>query len=512
MATTLAVVTMTTALWTGCATRETYNETKYNEGTEASRTDVPRYKHTDAPAAPAAKPAIKAEAPSSSFTLKNDLLQLTKRVPAKATLGSTILAEIIVTALADCANVTITDTIPAGATLVKSEPAATVNGQKLTWNMDTLDKSAQQSIKVWYKADKEGTLVNCATMAAIPRGCAATFVGHAQIAIEKSGPETAKLGSQLTYNIVVKNTGNADAEDVIVTDTVPDGLSSATGQKTLTYNIGTLLAGQSKEIPVALKAAATGKHCNAASVATSNAGTAKDDACTTIVKPALAITKTGTKEQLLGRNAAYEIVVSNTGDTALTGVSVVDTAPAETKIVSATGASVVGNTATWNLSELKVGEKKSFAVTLTSLTAGTHCNGATVKATSDNLAGDAQACTVWKGVAAILLQTQDDPDPIQLGESTTYTIRVTNQGTADDTNVKVVVKFAKEIDPINAQGGVVNGKTVTFPAIPKLAPKQVVTYTITGKGMATGDHRLNVDLTSDVLTEPVTHEESTHVY
>jgi uncharacterized repeat protein (TIGR01451 family) len=341
------------------------------------------------------------------------------------------------------------------------------------------------------------------------------MVGKAQIAIEKSGPETAKIGSLVTYNIVVKNTGNADAENVVVTDTVPAGLSSADGKKTITYDLGTLAAGQSKQIPVTLKADATGKHCNVASVATSNAGSAKDDACTTVVKPGLAITKTGPKEQFLGRVASYEIVVSNTGDTTLTGVTVTDTAPAATRIVKADGATVTGNTAVWNVDQLKAGEKKNLAISLTTGTAGNHCNGVATRATSDNLVADAQACTVWKGVPAILIEVVDDPDPIQVGETTTYTIRVTNQGTAPDNNIKIAAKFAKEIDPTAAAGstaGKVEGKTVTFAPVATLAPKQVVTWTITAKGAATGDHRLKVDLTSDVLSTPVVEEESTHVY
>ena len=143
---------------------------------------------------------------------------------------------------------------------------------------------------------------------------------------------------------------------------------------------------------------------------------------------------------------------------------------------------------------------------------GSRCNSVGVTS-AENLSATAQACTLWRGVPAILLETKDDPDPISVGESVTYTVRVTNQGTADDANVKVVAQFAKEIDPTSASGGgVVNGKTVTFPAVAKLAPKEAVTYTIIAKGVAAGDHRLKVDLTSDMLTEPVTHEESTHEY
>jgi uncharacterized repeat protein (TIGR01451 family) len=507
VSTALLAALLSTTMWTGCASWGTQEEQTYNAGEGAGRTEVPRYQ--GAKAAPKAEAAVA----SNEFTLKSDLLQVTKRVPAKATLGSDIEADLTIVAVANCANIMITDMIPAGSTYVKSEPPAQVDGKKLTWSIDTMDRGQTINAKIWYTADSEGSLVNCATMAAIPRGCAATFVGKAQIAIDKTGPEMAKLGAQVNYSIVVKNTGNADANDVVVTDTVPDGLSSDSGQSTLTFNVGTLAPGQSKEIPVALKAAARGKHCNDASVATSNAGSAKSEACTLVVQPGLKIDKTGTKEQFLGRNANYEIVVANTGDTTLTGVSVTDTAPAETRIVSASGASISGVTATWQLSELRAGDKKTLDITLTSDTPGSHCNAASANDASDNLSDSAQACTLWKGIPAILLETRDDPDPVEVGGTVIYTIRVTNQGTADDNNIKVVAAFGNEVDPVSASsGGQVNGKTVTFPVLPALGPKQVETYTITAKGVAVGDHRMKVSLTSDMLTEPVTHEESTHVY
>ena len=90
---------------------------------------------------------------------------------------------------------------------------------------------------------------------------------------------------------------------------------------------------------------------------------------------------------------------------------------------------------------------------------------------------------------------------------------MTNQGTADDTNVKVVVEFPAEIDPVSASnGGVVNGKTVTFPAFPRLAPKQAFEYSIIAKGAKVGDARVKFVRTSDGIPAPTTAEESTRVY
>ena len=117
------------------------------------------------------------------------------------------------------------------------------------------------------------------------------------------------------------------------------------------------------------------------------------------------------------------------------------------------------------------------------------------------------------GVSALLLEKADNPDPIQVGETTTYTVKVTNQGTADDTNVKMVVEFPAEIDPVSASnGGVVSGKKVTFPAYPRLAPKAAFEYTITAKGVKVGDARVNFIRTSDGIPAPTSAEESTRVY
>ncbi len=60
-----------------------------------------------------------------------------------------------------------------------------------------------------------------------------TFVGKPVLAIAKSGPEMAQVGSDVTYNIVVSNTGTAVAREVVVTDTIPDGLSHSSGQSQL---------------------------------------------------------------------------------------------------------------------------------------------------------------------------------------------------------------------------------------------------------------------------------------
>jgi len=432
-------------------------------------------------------------------------------MPAEASIGQEFMYEIDLAAAECVGNVVVTDMVPAGATYVRSEPPAQVNGNQLIWRFPSMDAGATQVIKVWVKADKEGTLVSCATVTADPRMCASIFVGKPALAIEKTGPETALVGTDIMYNVTVKNTGTMVVKDVELTDAVPDGLSHSSGKNMLSFTIGDLGPGQSKSVPVTLKALKAGRFCNVATATSSNAGKVSDDACTKVIQALLKVAKSGTKEQFTGRKADYAIVVSNAGDADLANVVVTDSAPAETTILTAEGASVSGNTATWTIPMLKAGENKSFKIELTARAAGTFCNRVT--AASGALKESAEACTVWKGQAALLIEVVDDPDPIGIGVPTTITIRVTNQGTADDNNVLLLAEFEDELDPVSAtNGGTVSGKKVTWAPYPRLAAKQSFEYKVVAKGVALGDHRLKVLLTSDLLKRPVTEEESTHVY
>ncbi len=537
--TTLAVMLglgVATLLIPTCLRAQTDDQTKWNEqyrseyevplGTAyTGRSPYMNRMAKPAPAptpAPAPKPATKpapapTPAPAPAPVLKTGcsestggLIRLAKTMPPEASLGGEFMAELTITANGCAANVVVRDTVPAGASYVRSEPAATVEEGVLVWKIGNLDAGQTIKGKVWFKAEKEGQIVNCATVSADPRVCAATYVGKPALAIDKTGPENAILGSDVTYNIVVKNTGTAIARGVVVTDAVPTGMSHSSGKSELSFEVGDLAPGQSKPLAVTFKANQRGKVCNTATATSSNAGKVSDDACTVVLVPGLKVEKTGTKEQILGRNADYEIAVSNTGDTTLNNVVVSDVAPAETAIVAAPGATISGNKATWTIAELKPGAKVSQTLKLTSKVAGNHCN--TVTASAGSLNDSAKACTLWKGIAAVLLEVVDDPDPIQVGENTTYTIKVTNQGFADIHNVKIVYTSDEETAPVSSAQGTVSGKTVNFAPVAVLGAKQVVTYTITVKGNKAGDSRNKVVLTAEELTSPVEETESTTVY
>ena len=83
-------------------------------------------------------------------------------------------------------------------------------------------------------------------------------------------------------------------------------------------------------------------------------------------KPSVSITKTVNNVEhakvMVGETFEYEIVVKNTGNVALKNAVVTDKAPTEVTLLSASAGTVSGNTWTYTIPELKVGESKSFTI------------------------------------------------------------------------------------------------------------------------------------------------------
>jgi uncharacterized repeat protein (TIGR01451 family) len=230
------------------------------------------------------------------------------------------------------------------------------------------------------------------------------------------------------------------------------------------------------------------------------------------LRPALALECDAPGEVSLHRPAQVCLTVKNTGDGAEPLAQVTMPTPAGATLVSTTGGGKVLEAAVlWELPNLAAGESRRVCATFTLPQPGVLAFAATAHGNLSP-ATESRCETRVAGVPAILFEKSDDPDPIQIGETTTYTVKITNQGTADDSNVRMVLSFPPEVTPVSAAGGTVEGQTVSFPTVPHLEPKYAVTYKVVAKGVQAGDAHVRFTLTSDALKSPLLAEESTHVF
>jgi len=453
-------------------------------------------------------------------------LLLEKVVPAEVLVGKPFSYEYRVINLTDytITDVTVMDKVTDNFSVSDSAPKAdSVNGGVATWKVGQLGPRETKTIKVTGSASTEGTITTCGWATYSPILCEPIKVVKPAIELVKTMPAQVTQCDPIPVKLVVRNSGSSPLTNVRVTDTLPSGLTTDAGQNSASFDAGTLAPGQSKEFTFTAKAARTGSFTNPAKATSAQGVEAEAQAAVKVVKPVLEIACAVPAEksaaglrftEFIGRPFEVCWTVSNKGDAPSAGTTITVPVPAGLTFRSATeGGSNAGGTVTWNVGSLAPGASKRVCATFSGANGGNYAFNASARGACAEPVNT--ACSVMiQGVNAILVEVVDDPDPIQVGELTTFTIKVTNQGGGLDLlDVAVVATFPAELEPSAASNnGTVNGKTVTWPTVRSLPLKQTLTYTVKGKGLSLGDARLKVDVTTQLRQTPITELESTTVY
>ncbi len=443
-----------------------------------------------------------------------------KSAPANVLAGQEFSYTIVVTnpSDVDATNIAVTDTLPNGVTLVSARPPAQGRGQSQTWSLGTIGPRGSSTIDMTVRATRTGTFENCAEVRGdyglSSRCCATTVVTAPKLALEKECSSQVLVCDPIDYTITVSNPGDGPATNVKIVDRLPSGVVTTDGKNNVTADIGTLEAGQSRQITFQAKASKTGTFRNTATATADDGLTAEAECATVVQQPVLQVTKTGPELRYVGRSVTYEVTVANEGDAAARDTVLVDTIPSATEFVEASdGGQFSDGKVTWNLGTIQPNSSRKVTLSVMPNGRGTIRNTATAKAycTEDS----AEVSTQIRGIPAILLEVIDIEDPIEVGTNSTYVITVTNQGSADGTNIVIVCILPPEQEYVSSTGaarGSLDGKTITFAPIPSLAPQAKAEYRVIVRGVQAGDVRFTVALTSDQMTRSVDETESTHIY
>jgi len=472
---------------------------------------------------------------SSNF-LSPDIA-LTKNCPVDMVAGENASYSLLVTNLGNTAanNVLVTDTLPAGVSFLSAIPAPlSVIGQELTFDLGDLADGASASITIQVYVDATGGAGdNTATAStdSVEGGqgsannsdsCSSDFLSP-DVALAKSCPVDMIAGEFSSYTLSVSNAGSTDALNVVVTDTLPAGVSfvsatpapaSVVGQ-TVTFNLGDLAAGGSGTITIDVLATATsGSGTNNASVSTDSveggAGSANNsDSCSSnFLSPDIAVAKTCPIDMIAGENAAYTVTVSNGGNTTANTVTLTDVLPAEVSFISATPApsAVNGQELTFDLGDLEPGASTTITINILAVaTAGSATNSAS--ASTASVEGGQGSANNNDSCASNLLSpdislVKNCPVDMVAGENAAYTLVVSNSGNTAALDVSVVDTLPDGVEFVSATpapAGAV-GQELTF-NLGDLAAGGATTITINVSVIATGGDSTNSATASTASVE-----------
>ncbi len=489
------------------------------------RDDVPPPKPAPAPVAakPAPAPAPKPMGCSGIIYIPtgdraSSGLSIEKSWPCEMQAGQEFTFDICATNITSgtsLSDVVVIDESPAGLKIVKTEPAITA-GQQMTWNVGTLAPGEKKCLKVTAVAMNAGTLTNCWTGRYSLSQCITMTVTNPALKITKTMPAEVLLCDNIPITIEVTNTGTGVARDVKVTDNLPAGLKTTSGQQQVTLDAGSLAAGQSRKFDIIAKADKTGTFSNSATAAAAGGLTATTTAVSTKVsQPVLTLKAECPGTILIGRQATFKLTVGNTGDATCNNTTVSVPLPAGTRFESATQGGAAGaNGVTWNAGAVKPGESKTFEFTVRSMSgAGNIVINASASCVCANPV-TATCSTPVQGSPDIGTLLTDADGVVLVGDNHTYTYEVQNQGQVDLTNVKVVVTLPEGLEFVSStapKAPTVDGRKLIFTGVTGvLKPGDRPTFSLVCKATTPGEKLVISETTADQLKNAVRDDELTN--
>jgi uncharacterized repeat protein (TIGR01451 family) len=426
----------------------------------------------------------------------------------------------------DATGVTVVDTLPTDIdqATVTSAPPGTQAGDIITWDLGTLAAGASTTITL--TGDVTNPLASGVTEirntvdvtddggngtdptpgdnhSEDADGVGTTEIPDLAIA-KDDGITSVTAGQAVTYTLTATNTGAMDATGVTIVDTLPAGYTvldadggTVTGDSvtgvTVTWT-GIDLGGRGGTTTRTLGvrapgtfAAGVGSVTNTATIDDGPGGDIPDsrnrdtDIDTVEAAPDLTITKDdGNALAKVGDTIAYTITTTNTGTQDATGVVIRDTVPTYLRIEDPDGGTVADQDVTWAVAALAVGESttRTLAVTILAMPDGQISNTATVIDDSTNGPDPTPegntSTDITNGYVDLVVTKDNGTTTVNAGESTTWTITVTNNGPAP-------VKTLDLNDPVPA--GAVGD--LTF--VPQKGAYDAGTGLWTGVNLAAGD-------------------------
>jgi len=521
----ISAIASVAMLIAGCQAQQGSSRTTASGSTDSTAVAAPAKGNA---AAPADAPEVKMSGDLQSGKLyiptgdaASSALLLESSVPSEVQANKPFGFEIKVTNISKLKleSVEVSQTVP-GTLKIKDATEGTPDGKAntLTYSAGVLGAGESKIFRLQGTATQSGALPMCLSARYNTSLCIASNVVSPALKVVTTGPAEALKCETLAYKFQVVNSGSGSAKNVRVETVLPDGLVTTEGKASLNFDAGNLGAGETKDFAFNAKASKAGAYeVKATAKADENLLSEPAVTKTAVKEPVLVLSKTGPEKAFIGQPIPYDIVVTNKGDGVAKNVNLYDSMPKGVPVTTQTDGGKADSTGKirWNIGDLAPGASKKVTVVITFDQAGELRSAASVTGDCVENAAPVMVATTLTGIPAILMEVIDDPDPVRVNDKTTYTITVTNQGTAASTNVKLKATLEDPMDFISATGDTkdsIDGKVITFNPIPALQPKAKATFKVTVRANKAGDVRFKTEMTSDQLTRPVEQSEATNFY
>jgi uncharacterized repeat protein (TIGR01451 family) len=337
-------------------------------------------------------------------------------------------------------------------------------------------------------------------------------VQEPKLEMQLEGPRDVFYGKKETYRLKMMNTGTGDAEGVVV-KLMPIGSGD---NVPATYQLGVLPAGENKNIEIELTARQAGD-LSIQVEAKGDAGIHAELTEKVLVRRAgLEVVVEGPRLQYVGATGSYLIRVRNPGNAPAMNIRFAVDLPAGMKYVGGiegARANADGTKLQWGLESLNPQLEQVYAMKCRLGAAGTARLDVSAAA-EDELSTIAGVNTQIDAAASLVLEVQDPPGPVSLGDEAVYEVHIRNRGTKVAEGVEVLSYFSRGIEPIAAEGGPnrIGPGQVAFSPLATLAPGAEIVFKVRAKAETAGNHVFRAEVHCKAMGTRLISEKNTLYY
>ena len=416
-------------------------------------------------------------------------------------------------------DVLVVDQVPEGARFVDANPKPTSQTRigELQWQLGVMKPGEERTILLQLQPTEPGEIGSVAQFYFGGRASNRTKVTQPKLKITHTSDPKILIGNNVVFDVIVENTGNGPAKDVVIQEEVPELLEYQDGSRELEYEIGTLQPGQSKRIQLGLRAARVGNLRNIMFASAKGGLQAKHETDVEIIAPKLETSCDGPTARFIKRQVAHTFTVANKGTASATNLRLIARLPSGLRFVSANNRGRYdknSHSVVWQMRDLSAGGSGDVEVVTTPIEAGEQNIKFEAAADLNQASETVQKLNV-EHLVDVFFDIDDVIDPIEIGGTTRYRIRLISQGTQAASNVQLQIDFPQGLQPTSVDGDLRNeirGQQIVFEQITSLRQGEELNVTVEALGKADGDHRVVVNMQAGGRTTPVSKQETTRVY
>lgn len=337
-------------------------------------------------------------------------------------------------------------------------------------------------------------------------------VRQSEVTLHCHGPETAEIGENVTFRVVVENIGDGAAQNVVLTPRLPEA-SYIESQVPRAAKIATLPAGQTQEFKFVVRA--TERDVLEGTFVVS-AQDNRDVQCShrvKVLRPDLRVEVDGTRVNFLQAEGEFELRTSNPGDTVLRGVRVALQIPDGLEVTTLSEEASVDRASriySWCLDNLNPGDAHKIQLKTKATKVGRQIQlavamaGTALRSHDDHLTHVISRPDV--DVAVI-----NSKEAIQVGQAEEFAVSLVNHGSRAAEAVVVTVQLPEDIEAIAGEGYTGEGQKVTFPGFP-VSPGASKVLKFRAVGLAAGDLAVRVTIETEFSSVPTIAETTVYFY